>query len=589
MPALTNASPRLSPLTFKYLLRILCLPRSYLSPHLLSLVLLPAATILYLYVSYYLILSPGQLYNALITPDFDLFCSALKSLLFLASLNVILRTLRGFLRDHLSNHIRLQLTNSFHQLYFSSSSFLSLSSNPHIDNPDQRVSLDLRLLSSSLLYLIFGSPSNSGGLFEGCLSIFWYSYQVYLRTALPGIIIAYVWSTIVAILSIRIVNLTAPVLFKQERLEADFRFRHADVRKRAQPLAFLRGAQFEQRVANSGLLHVIRNMNDVIVRNALFNAVNYSFSYYISAVMYSSMAIAVATGHVGGGTGGERAQWISQTGGVFIQLLYSFTMLIELGSPISDLVTNTHRVGAMLDELEQIRTTSSVQAPGQDTPLLKPSNVDSSQQNGIIVDNLVVQLDEHITIGPVSFRLQPNQWLLLEGPSGSGKTTILRVLRGLQTPTSGTVRMPREHEVMFLPQIVYIPHGEYSLRELVVFPDECSGDDREKDLVVNALEIIGWRRGDVRNMVDAREPWGQKLSPGEMELLMIARVVCRRPAFVVMDEPTASLDVESEERVMMALKKIGVAALIVGHRDTLRKFHDEKVTIKPGMHRKDQA
>lgn len=606
--SLPHSTAKLSNSTFLVIL-IVDLLHSQPTPDVFLLAFIPITIIAYMICGYYVILAPGNLYNALVSEDWELFRSGVFNYVFWATVVLIIKVIRGVLRESSANQLRKRLTTALHARYFGAtdedtahgpSPYYRIATELHIDNPDQRLASDTRDFSTSLFNILAGGSAhgeNSGGLIEASLSVVFYSFKVYERTSWYGVIVAYFWSMVVAFVSVYVINRTSPVLFRQERLEADFRFGHAELRRHAEEVAFLRGAPFERRKHGELLNKVLENTWAVIVRHVFLNLVQYGFSYYISVIMYLAIALAVRTSVVfstgsafaSGMTPGEKAQWVSQTGGIFIQLLYSFTMAIELGTATSIFITNTHRVATLLGELQdQSKEIDNPKGKATDTaPLIRHQGqstldqVDCHVSAGVSVDNLTFHLDAKTKVGPVSFTMKKGEWVLIDGPSGSGKSTIVRALRGLWMPSSGTLKMPTQcNAVMFVPQVPYVPSGMHSIRELVMYPQECSCESVETKRIVLALQSVGWRRGDPRRVLDSREEWSTRLSPGERQLLAAARVLERKPVYVVMDEPTSSLDLESEKRVLSAIKTAGISALTVGHRQSLPALHDKTVSLQ---------
>lgn len=563
---------------------------------------------MYMVGGYYLILAPGNLYNAIVSEDWPMFREQLTNYAAWTTAVLVIKVGRGVLRESSANHLRNRLTSKLHDLYlgssdqekgFGASPYYTVAIQQKLDNPDQRIVADARDFSSSLLNIFAGGSATSpdtGGLIEAFASIFFYSRQTLLRTGWYGILVAYVWSLVVGLLSIYVINRTSPALYRQEMLEADFRFDHTELRRCAEEVAFMGGAPFEKKKLSRRLGRAVSNTWVVIVKHIFLNVVQYGFGYYISLVMYLAIALAVHTNVFSSSgasfssdmTPGEKAQWVSQTGGIFIQLLYAFTMAIQLSSAISILVSNTSRVSAIITELEGNDDEYRRDAQNPDLePLIpldsrdRPSVTSCALSEGISVHGLCIHLGTKASVGPISFSMKQGEWLLIDGPSGSGKTSILRALRGLWVPSSGSIRIPTdENEVMFVPQVPYISSGACTLRQLVMYPQQCDYSPDETRRVISALGAVGWRRGSRESVLDNEEEWSARLSPGEAQLLAMARVLERRPAYAVLDEPTSSMDIEHERQVLTALKQAGISALTVGHGQSLPPLHDRVVSIQ---------
>jgi len=79
---------------------------------------------------------------------------------------------------------------------------------------------------------------------------------------------------------------------------------------------------------------------------------------------------------------------------------------------------------------------------------------------------------------------------------------------------------------------------------------------------------------DMYNIVTDRRNWSDVLSPGEQQLISFARLFFHKPKFAVLDEATSSLHQEIEERLYKLCKEEGITLISVGHRNTLRSYHD---------------
>lgn len=178
------------------------------------------------------------------------------------------------------------------------------------------------------------------------------------------------------------------------------------------------------------------------------------------------------------------------------------------------------------------------------------------------------------------------------GPSGGGKSTMVRIILGLVVPDHGRVlvngvslhdydRVSWSRQVGIVPQSAQIITGSVA-SNVRFFRDGIS----EEDLWA-ALEIADFR-SEVDNMPNGIEtmigPGHRELSGGQQQRLGIARAFAGRPEFVVMDEPTSSVDTVSEGVISAAIARIPeeTTVLIVSHRPAILEGCDLLVTIVSG-------
>ena len=201
---------------------------------------------------------------------------------------------------------------------------------------------------------------------------------------------------------------------------------------------------------------------------------------------------------------------------------------------------------------------------------------------------------DRLVLDRVSCAVAEAQLVAVVGPNGSGKTTLVRVLTGLLPPEQGTVLIQERPIAAWRRSALARALGVVSQREEVVFPlrvDETvmlgryarlgplaspSGEDR--DAVQSALE-----RCDV---VHLRDRSVDSLSGGEWQRVRLARALVGEPRALVLDEPTASLDVRHEMELFELIRQLvegGLAGLVITHHLNLAaRFADRMVLLNAG-------
>ena len=179
--------------------------------------------------------------------------------------------------------------------------------------------------------------------------------------------------------------------------------------------------------------------------------------------------------------------------------------------------------------------------------------------------------DGTVAVDNVSLDVADGEFMVLLGPSGCGKSTVLRIVAGLEDPSSGAVLMdgdvvndlaPRERKVaMVFQDFGLYPH--MSVRENIGFPLRIAGleQDQRSERVTDIAAALGI--GDVL----ARKP-GQ-LSGGQRQRVAMGRAIVRKPSLFLMDEPLSNLDsglrAELRAEISALVRELGVTTIYVTH------------------------
>ncbi len=200
--------------------------------------------------------------------------------------------------------------------------------------------------------------------------------------------------------------------------------------------------------------------------------------------------------------------------------------------------------------------------------------------------------DSEPVLRDLSLTAEPDKTTALVGPSGGGKSTIIALLQRFYAPDSGTILMDDtdiagvdlhslRQQIAFVSQDVFLFRG--TIRENIAFGRPGA---REEDIIAAAKQayahefIMGFSDTYDTNVGES----GAQLSGGQKQRIAIARAILKDAPIILLDEPTAALDSESERMVQQALDALrkGRTTIVVAHRLQTIVNVDKIIVIEAG-------
>jgi putative ABC transport system ATP-binding protein len=192
----------------------------------------------------------------------------------------------------------------------------------------------------------------------------------------------------------------------------------------------------------------------------------------------------------------------------------------------------------------------------------------------------------------IDFTLRPQESVAIVGASGSGKSTLLSILAGLDVPSSGTVRLDgtdlfaidedaraelRARQMGFVFQSFQLL-GNLNALENVMLPLELMGRNDARAAATDMLRRVG--------LAERLAHYPKVLSGGEQQRVALARAFVVRPALLLADEPTGSLDFATGETVMALMfelnREAGTTLVLVTHDRSIAARCDRQLVIEAG-------
>lgn len=300
-----------------------------------------------------------------------------------------------------------------------------------------------------------------------------------------------------------------------------------------------------------------------------------------------SITVAGCTGYVLWRGTGLVMQDVMTVGALTVFLTY----LGKFFKPVQDLAKMSNSIAQTAVAIERIQLILDT----DDILPEKPGARDPGKLRGeIAFDHVAFSYNADAKVlSDVVFSIAPGQTVGVVGPTGSGKSTVVSMIPRFYDPTGGVVRIDgvdvRDYDLQalrrqigFVLQDTALFHG--TIRENIAYgrPNATDAEIAEAARLANADEFISRMAHGYDTMVGER---GMTLSGGQRQRIGIARAVIRDAPILILDEPTAALDTESEKLVMDALQKLmkGRTVITIAHRLSTIRDADKIIVVKGGV------
>ncbi|MEG6585294.1 ABC transporter ATP-binding protein/permease [Dendrosporobacter sp. 1207_IL3150] len=509
----------------------------------------------------------NRFYNSLQNYDKDGFFSLLGEFSILAAIFIVVAVYELYLQQMLEIRWRRWLTGQYLNNWLKNRTYyrMQLLDNA-TDNPDQRISEDLRLFVTLTLRLSLGLLKATVTLVS-FIFILWKlsgSFTVplgSLQITIPGYMVwvAIVYSLIGTWLTAKIGRPLIGLNYNQQRYEADFRFSLVRLRENSESIAFYGGERQEEENFNNRFKRVFENFREVMLRQKKltwftsgYSQIAIIFPILVAAPRYFSGQI-----QLGG---------LIQTSSAFGRVQDALSFFVESYTILAEWQAVINRLLGFVDNIDRVRSMAeqeTISVQGTLNPTFSVVGLGVGLPNG---QRLLDKLD---------LKLAAGDSLLITGPSGCGKSTLMRTMAGIWPFGQGSIHIPEGHNMLFLPQKSYLPLG--TLRDVLLYPGSLGvvSDDKIKE-VMNMCRL-----NDFIGKLDVVDNWSHVLSLGEQQRIAFARAMLQKPKWLFLDEATSALD-ETTERLLYKHIKNELrdsSVISIGHRNTLTSYHKMKLSL----------
>ncbi|OCL17864.1 zinc ABC transporter ATP-binding protein ZnuC [Gilliamella sp. wkB72] len=173
------------------------------------------------------------------------------------------------------------------------------------------------------------------------------------------------------------------------------------------------------------------------------------------------------------------------------------------------------------------------------------------------LNNISVKINQQKILYDVSLTINLSQIITILGPNGAGKSTLVKVILGLISPTTGTIERASDLTIGYVPQSINLnPTLPITVKRFMQLNKQLSYDD-----IIQTLSLVKAQYLIDRSM--------HQLSGGELQRVLLAQALAKRPKLLILDEPTQGVDVNGQvllyDLIIDAKTKFSCGVVMVSH------------------------
>jgi vitamin B12/bleomycin/antimicrobial peptide transport system ATP-binding/permease protein len=345
-------------------------------------------------------------------------------------------------------------------------------------------------------------------------------------------------------------------------VEAQFRVEMTRLRENAESIALIRGDKDELNSVLGSYNAVVSAWLSVIKQQGIVTLVLNTNGSLFPIIPLLLLTPKYLSGDLTLGAVMQLVAAFSAVQGALIWFVDNFMKLAEWYASAS-------RVVELANTLEEIDVGSAMAKEPTIT-------MGHSNDGAIHIEKLcVADRAGTIMINDASLSIAMGEKVILTGESGSGKSILIRALAGLWPWGSGSIRVPDDVKISFVPQRPYLPLG--TLRQALLYPEEREIDQESIEAAMRRCGL-----GYLIKELDKEARWDQTLSGGERQRVAFTRLLIQKPQIIIMDEATSALDEDSQFSLLTLLHhELAPATVIsVAHRSGIEEFHSRKIMLE---------
>lgn len=488
--------------------------------------------------------------------QWDVFVSMGMMYLGVFAASTLVAVVQRFVEETLALRWRTWLTQEAVQFYIAHRTYFWLKDEGSVENPDQRITEDIRFLTTTTLSLalIALNASFTVVAFAGVL------WSIHRTSFFVAVGYAVIGSGLTFLLGRPLVGLN----YRQFDCEASLRTAIVHVRENAESVALLRrDGRLQARILGR-LAEVAGNMRRMISVNRNMGFFTTGYNYLIQLIPVAMVAPAFMRGEVEFGI-------ITQTAMAFTHLVAACSIIITQFQSISTYAAVVTRLGSLLDAIEGLHKQKQFSVKlHKDASCLAYEGL--TLRGTDKVRPLICNLSASIACGTN---------VLVKAGDPAAANALFRVTAGLwQGDGEGVIRRPDLDDIYFLPERPYLPPG--TLRQALV---RVGMEDQVDDArILQVLGKLGIKQVIERvGGLDTEADWDNLLSLSEQQVLCATRVVLTMPRMVLIERLDSTLGPESLPNILELMRGAGITYVVFdGRHADLRCFNAMLVIAEDG-------
>ncbi|MBX5158244.1 MULTISPECIES: ABC transporter ATP-binding protein/permease [unclassified Rhizobium] len=495
-------------------------------------------------------------YDSLERRDLGEFFHQLEIFAMIAGTLLLLNVLQAWLNQMTALYMREGLSRDLVDQWLKRKRALRLASSGLIGvNPDQRLHEDSRNLAESTTGLVLGLLQSTI-LLVSFIGVLWelssgfifhisgHSFSIPGYMVWAAIFYAASASVLSQVVGRKLVKLNADRFSK----EAELRFTLMHANENMPAITVARGEENERRRINTDISSVLRVVKRLAMANTNLTWVSAGYGWLVIVI---PIIVAAPAYFSGGLTLGQ----LMMSVGAFNQVNTALRWYVANFGPIAEWRATLMRVTdfrqALLDMEEEFAQKDGIayENTAPDTLTLK---------DVVIVAKIGEEIDEcgGFRLRETDVVIKAGEKIMINGDHSVNRKLLFQAMAGLWPCGSGTMGLPPIDDMLFVPQIAYVPGG--TLREALAFP--ASPDAYERAAVETALDRAGLHSLIAR--LDTRARWDKLLDSDEQKAIGFARLLLVRPRWIIFDEVLEGMEPEWQEMMAKLLTSMPESGMI---------------------------